>query len=115
MHSQPHFLQGVFQFSGQGLDQPITLAADLTYAVPTDRRAQLIYFRAGNSAPELVYITLLRDGAVMRLFPIGAKSDVHVQLSVVEDLFPATRLDIQIAAPHDLSGTIVLDIGFLEI
>lgn len=115
MHSQPRFLQGVFQFTGQGLDQPVALDADLIYVVPPDRRAQLIYFRAGNTAPELVYITLLRNGQVMRLFPIGAKSDIHVQLAVVEDLFPPTRLDVQIAGPRDLSGTVVLDIGFLEI
>lgn len=115
MKSQPHFLQGVYAFTGEGLDATLPLDGELTYVVPDDRRAQLIYFRAGNSSPELIYVLLLRDGAVLRLFPIGAKSHTHVQLAVVEDLFSATRLDVQIAAPAEVSGTLVLDIGFLEI
>lgn len=115
MNSQPRFLQGVYSFTGAGLDTPTPIAADLSYSVPADRRAQLIYFRAGNSAPELVYVMLLRDGKVMRLFPVGAKSHTHVQLAVVEDLFAATQLELRIAAPVDVSGSLVLDIGFLEI
>jgi len=83
--------------------------------VPPDRRAQLICLRAGNAAPELVYVELLRDGKTMRLFPIGAKSHVHVPLAVVEDLFAATQLEVRLAAPRDLRGTLVLDIGLLEI
>lgn len=114
MNSQPRFLQGVFSFTGQGLEQPVPLG-DVGYTVPADRRSQLIYFRAGNSSSELIYIQLLRDGKVMRLFPIGAKSDVHVQLAVVEDLFGATELALQIAAPKEVSGTVVIDIGLLEI
>jgi len=115
MNSQPRFLQGVYAFSGAGLETPTPIAADLSYVVPADRRAQLIYFRAGNSSPELVYILLLRDGKVMRLFPVGAKSHVHVQLAVVEDLFAATQLDLRIAAHAEVSGSLVLDIGLLEI
>lgn len=114
MHSQPFFLQGVFAFTGQGYTAPTALG-DLGYTVPSDRRSQLIYFRAGNSSAELIYIQLLRDGNVMRLFPVGAKADVHVQLAVVEDLFGATELTVQVAVPANVSGTVVLDVGFLEI
>ena len=45
-----------------------------------------MYFRGGNTTDELVCVVLVRDGAPMRYFPIGAKSDVHVPLRVVEDL-----------------------------
>ena len=113
MNSQPRFLQGVFSFTGQGFEHPVVLDGDLVYDVPSDRRAQLIYFRAGNSSPELVYLSLIRNDKVMRLFPIGAKSDVHVTLAVVEDLFPPTELEVWVGAPVDLNGTIVLEIGFL--
>jgi hypothetical protein len=61
-----------------------------------------VYLRAGNTAPELVYVELLRNGKVMRLFPIGAPWHVHVPLAVVEDLFAATRLEVRLGAPRDL-------------
>src|SRR5688572_17144591 len=53
MDSIACFLQGVFTFSGAGLAKPLPLADGLAYAVPADRRAQLIYFRAGSSADDL--------------------------------------------------------------
>jgi assimilatory nitrate reductase catalytic subunit len=115
MDMVPKFLQGVFSFEGAGLDQPVPLDADLAYAAPADKRAQLIYLRAGNSSPELICLSLMRDGALMRLFPIGAKADSHVSLAVVEDLAPETRLEVFIAAPAGAAGTVVLDIGLMEI
>src|SRR6266581_7860162 len=91
METTPKFLQGIYSFEGAGLDEPVLLDRDLVYWVPRDKRAQLIYFRAGNSCPELICLALLRDGALMRLFPIGAKSDSHVSLAVVEDHPPKPR------------------------
>jgi hypothetical protein len=85
-----------------GLAPPTALGANLVYTVPSDRRAQLIYLRAGNTAPELVYVELLRNGKVMRLFRVGAPWHVHVPLAVVEDLFAATRLEVRLGAPRDL-------------
>ena len=86
-----------------------------TYTVPSDRRAQLIYLRAGNSSPEMIALTLLRDGTPMRVFPIGAKAAEHVPLAVVEDLMPETRLNVMVAAPEGASGVVVLDMGLVEI
>ena len=36
-------------------------------------------------------------------------------LAVVEDLFPDTKLEIFFAAPEGAAGTVVLDIGLMEI
>jgi hypothetical protein len=51
----------------------------------------------------------------MRVFPVGAKAAEHVPLAVVEDLMPETRLDVLLAAPEGASGTVVLDMGLVEI
>ena len=115
MYSKPKLLQGVFQFEGRGLHNPVPLSGDLTYTVPVGKRTQFVYFRAGNSSAELIYVTLMRDGEPMRLFPIGARSDVHVALAVVEDLQSGTTLEATVAAPDGVSGVLVLDIGLVEV
>jgi len=112
--STPAFLQGVYSFSGSGLETPSTLEGAV-YQVPYDKRAQLIYFRAGNSADALINLILLRDGKPMRYFPIGAKASLHVSLAVVEDLSPESTLELQVAAPEGIDGIAVVDIGFVEI
>lgn len=112
--SIPRIVTGIFPFTGAGMDTPKPLGA-APYTVPSDKRAQLIYFRAGNSSAELVALVLARDGKPMRLFPIGAKSAEHVPLAVVEDLFPETRLEVLVAAPEGASGSIVLDMGLMEV
>ena len=114
MDSIPAFLQGTFGFEGQGLDVPGSLAG-ASYTVPGDKRAQLIYFRAGHSADELVNLVLTLDGAPMRNFPLGARSAMHVPLAVVEDLLPESTLELMIAAPAGTTGTVVVDLGFMEI
>jgi hypothetical protein len=115
MDATPRFLNGVFDFEGRGLGRPAELDPALAYTVPSDKRAQLIYLRAGNSLDELVYLVLTKNGAPMRYFPIGAKAVTHVPLAVVEDLFPETKLEIFFAAPEGMAGTVVLDIGLMEI
>lgn len=115
MDSVPRFLQGVFPFTGQGFGTAVPLSPDLAYTVPADKRTQLIYLRAGNSTDELVTLVLMRDGKRMRYFPLGAKSTAHVSLAVVEDLFPETRLEVAVAAPEGVTGTVVLDVGLMEI
>jgi hypothetical protein len=60
--SKPRFLQGVFGFHGAGYDKPSLLDASLTYTVPADKRAQLIYLRAGNSAGGMIYLALMQAG-----------------------------------------------------
>jgi hypothetical protein len=114
MLEQPQFLQGIFSFQGHGLDSPQPFSTPLVYTVPFDKRSQFIYFRAGNSSSELIYIVLLKGGKPMRYFPIGAKESVHVPLAVVEDLEPETTVELQVGAPAGTSGLVVLDIGMME-
>jgi len=114
MESIPQFVQGVFGFTGAGYREPVAIDG-CGYTVPADKRTQLIYFRAGNSSGEMIYVSLLRDGATMRLFPIGAKSAVHVSLAVVEDLEPDMVLSVSVGAPAGEAATIVLDLGLIEI
>lgn len=112
IESVPQFIQGIFAFSGTGYKRPATLAG---HRVAPNRRAQPIYLRAGNSSDAMVVVTLVRDGQVMRLFPIGARSAAHVPLAVVEDIAPDTRLEIAIGAPAGTEGTIIIDFGLVEV
>ena len=112
--SNPAFLQGLFSFTGEGLESPVPLAG-ASYRVPFDKRAQLVYFRAGNSAQALITLVLLCNTKVIRYFPVGASSAYHVALAVTEDIDPESVLEIQVLAPKGLDGTAVVDIGFIEI
>lgn len=113
--STPRFLQGVFPFEGQGLDAAYLLDKSLSYRVPPGASTQPVYFRGGNSSPEMAYLTLVRDGTPMRYFPIAAKGFTHVSLRVVEDLLSDTVIELFLAAPKGLVGTVVVDTGLVEI
>ena len=115
IESIPRIINGIFAFTGAGLRTTTPLDGAPSYTVPADKRAQLIYLRAGNSTDALVSLVLLRDGTPMRLFPVGARAGQHVPLSVVEDLQPDTVLSLGIAAPEGVSGHVVLDMGLVEI
>jgi hypothetical protein len=112
--SQPRFIQGVISFIGAGYARPVQLTG-ASFTVAPDKRAQPLYFRGGNSTGEMITIALIRDGKVMRYFPIGAKASEHVQLAVVEDLEPETNLQLAILAPEGSAGTVVVDLGLVEI
>ncbi len=114
-YATPMFLQGIFRFNGKGLENPFPLSEFLVYEVPTRKRAQLIYLRAGNTAAELINVLILRDGCVMRHFPVGGCKTIHIPLAVVEDLTPQTKIRVMLAAPEGLEGSLILDIGFLEL
>jgi hypothetical protein len=115
IESTPKFVQGVFPFKGTGYAAPFPLAEAASYTVSPDKRAQLMYFRAGNSSSELIYLLLTRDGKPMRYFAIGAKASDHVSLAVVEDISPDSKLEILIGAPEGAAGTMVLDLGIVEV
>lgn len=115
MYTKSVFLQGVYAFEGHGLQQPFLLTPELNYTVAADRRGQLTYVRVGNSTEALIYLLLMRDGAPMRYFPVGAKSDIHVALTIVEDLMPDTRFEVFLAAPEGVKGMVVVDIGLIEV
>jgi len=115
MSSSPRFLQGVYDFVGRGMHHPFLLDAQLTYTVPAGNEAQFVYFRGGNSSGELACAIVMRDGAPLRYFPIGARSSTHVALRVVEDLLAETRIELHLAAPDGASGQIIVDLGLMEI
>lgn len=114
MLETPKFLQGLYPFEGVGLEKPIALKPAISYQVPSDKRSQLIYFRGGNSSAEMIYLVFKRDNKPMRYFPIAAKGATHVSLAVVEDLQPDTLLEVLIAAPEAVKGSVLLDIGLME-
>ena len=74
-----------------------------------------VCFLGGNAAGELVCAVLMRDGRPMRYFPIGAKSDVHVSLRVVEDLHAGSTVEVWLAAPAGTTGTVIVDLGLVEV
>jgi len=115
VNERPAFIQGLYEYKGKGLGCPASFDPPVSYKVPSDVRAQTIYFRAGNPAPELIFLVLMRNGAPMRYFPVGAKAGVHVPLAVVEDLAPESRIEVMIAAPEGQASAVVLDVGFMEI
>jgi hypothetical protein len=115
MISKPVFLQGIYAFEGSGVHKPAPLHADLTYTVPSGVTSQLLYFRAGNDTDELVTVVLSRDGKPTRYFPIGARATIHVTLAVVEDIEDGSTLELLIAAREGLGGTVVVDLGLVEV
>src|SRR5882724_3489417 len=115
MISKPVFLQGIYSFEGAGFDKPALLHAGLTYTVPPGVTSQPLYFRGGNDTDELVTLVLVRDGTPMRYFPIGARATTHVALAVVEDIEDSSTLELRLAAREGLTGTVVVDLGLVEV
>lgn len=113
--STPRFLQGSFDFEGNGLHKPLPIDDSLRYAVPAGCVTQPVYFRGGNSSDDMVTVVLFRDGKPMRYFPIAARGATHVALRVVEDLLGDTVLELFLAAPAGCAGTVVVDLGLVEI
>lgn len=110
----PHFLQGVYPFAGRGVYELAPLHDELTYTVPAARLAQIVYFRAGNLADDLIYLTVSANGSPVRYFPVGPKADLHVPLAIVESYPSGTQLQICFAAPRGLTGTVIVDVGIVE-
>jgi hypothetical protein len=82
---------------------------------PDGASAQCVYFRGGNSSDELITVVLTRDDEVARLFPVGARSSVHIPLRITEQLLRDSTLELHVAAPEGASGTVVVDLGILEL
>ena len=113
--TRPRFLQGAFEFEGQGLAEPVLLDDSLRYAVPEGVTGQVLYVRGGNSTDEMIVLVLVFDGVPARWLPIAAKGDMHVSLRVVSDLLSGSTVEIHIAAPEGCSGTAVVDLGLVEV
>lgn len=115
MEPTPRFVQAVSPFSGVGLDDYQPFDPPLTYTVPEGASAQCVYFRGGNSSDALVCVVLTRNGVPMRLFPIGARGSVHIPLRITEELLTESVLELHVSAEEGTVGTLVVDVGILEI
>jgi assimilatory nitrate reductase catalytic subunit len=104
-------LQTINALEGEGLDFPQNLG--LSYTVSQGCTAEVQYVRAGNTAEGMANIMLLKDGKVMRYFPISAGGSIHVPLAIVDELQPGT--EVSVTAACEGSGTLILDIGILEV
>lgn len=113
MEQKPAFLQGTFKFVGQGFDNPVELFG-ATYRVPDNKRGQLVYFRAGQSADDTINLILFSNKQMMRMFPLGMKSAMHFPLAIQELLDPGTQIELKLAAEMDLRGSVFVDLGFME-
>ena len=112
--AMPRFLQGVYPFAGRGIFDLGPLNDALRYVVPPGRVAEVLYIRAGNVSDELIYLALSANGAPIRYFPAGPSSDFHVALAITEAHPAGTRLEVGLAAPRGLSGTVIVDVGIVE-
>lgn len=110
----PRFLQGAFSFAGRGFFEVGPLHDDLRYVVPAGATAEVIYLRAGNMSDDLLYLALCVNGLPVRYFPAGPKADFHVPLSITETYPAGARIEVGIAAPRGLTGSVVVDVGILE-
>ncbi len=104
-------LQTITELGGGGLNSPEDLG--LSYTVPQGCTAGVQYVRAGNTAGGMANVTLLRNGKAMRYFPVSAGGAAHVPLAIVDELRPGTKVDV--VAACEGRGTLILDIGILEV
>lgn len=110
----PRFLQGVYPFAGRGFFDVGPLGDALSYVVPEGAAAEVIYFRGGNLSDDLIYLALCVNGLPVRYFPVGPKADFHVPLSITETHLAGAKIDVGLAAPRGLNGSVVVDVGILE-
>jgi hypothetical protein len=109
------FIQGVFTYQGCGFTQPVPLEPKADYIVPSGKRAHLVYCRVGNPSSELICLILKRDGKLTRYFPVGAKAGAQMPHALVDDLLAKSEIEVVIAAPEGLAGSVLIDMGFVEI
>ncbi len=86
--------------------------------LPRCRRANeptLVYCRVGNPSSELICLILKRDGKLTRYFPVGAKAGTQMPHALVDDLLANSEIEVVIAAPAGLDGSVLIDMGFVEI
>ncbi|GAB2659975.1 hypothetical protein GCM10027169_23660 [Gordonia jinhuaensis] len=112
--STPRFLQGIFEFEGQGFDDLAEIGGGLTITVPDGSTIQAVYFRGGNSGDDMITVVLMHNGEPVRYFPIGAKAGTHVPLRLVEDFLEGSTLELRLAAPKAATGSVVIDLGLVE-
>ena len=114
---KPTFMQGLFSFRGRGLDNPMPFRAARLTTVPFDKRAQTIYFRAGNASAEMIYLVLTRRRQAHALLP-GGRKERH-PCAAGGGRRPSARKQqwkLLVARSRGrLNRSVLLDIGFMEI
>ena len=75
----------------------------------------MVYCRVGNPSSELICLILKRDGKLTRYFPVGAKAGTQMPHALVDDLLANSEIEVVIAAPAGLDGSVLIDMGFVEI
>ncbi len=109
------FLQGVYPFVGRGVFDLGPLNDALAYTVPAGKTAEVLYFRGGNLSDDILYLALSINATPVRYFPVGPKSDFHVPLAIIETYPGGSRIEVALAAPRGLAGTVVVDVGIVEV
>lgn len=104
-------LQTITECEGNGLGESSPLG--LEYTVPQGCTAGLQYVRLGTTSTGMVNVTVLRDGKTMRYFPVAGGNSMHVQLAIVDQLESGEHIEITAGAEE--GGTLILDIGILEV
>jgi len=104
-------LQTVTDTEGECVDSPQDL--NLTHRVSQGCTAGVQYVRVGNTTEGMIDISVHEDGKRMRYVPVGAGGAIHEPLAIVDELQPGT--EIPTAAAAEESGTMILDVGILEI
>ena len=95
-----------------GLDRPVSLRPEITYKVPFDKRAQLIYLRAGNSLGEMIYLVLSRGKtAPCAISRSARRAPSTFSWRSWRTSIPESVLDLSVGAPEGQSASVVIDIG----
>ena len=100
---------GRLRLRGQG-PRPAVPSTRPGYTVPAGVVAQAVYFRGGNAADELVCVVLMRDGAPMRYFPIGAKATCTSRCAWSRTSTGTSSSCARRA--RGVTGTVVVDLGW---
>ena len=108
------FLQGVYPFAGRGVFDLGPLHDDLCYTVPPGAAAEVVYVRAGNLSDDILYLALSVNGSPHPLLPGRAEGGLSRPPRHRRDLPAGSRIEVCLAAPRGLTGTIVVDVGIVE-
>lgn len=110
---RPVLLQGTFDFPATGLKTPQLLSPKLRYVVPAGTIAGIRFVRAGVICNEMVCLSTVVNGLPHRLIPLAPNSAAHIPLAIVEAIRAGSEIEIHIAC--DAPGTIVIDVGCLQL
>ncbi len=109
---RPILLQGVFDFEATGFKTPQLLSPKLRYIVPVGHVAGIRFVRVGAMCDKMVCLSTVVNGMPHRLIPVAANAAMHVPFAIVETIPAGSEIEIHIAS--DAPGTVVVDVGVLQ-